>query len=131
MSDDSNPAEAAVLLEAGSKVIARQEGEIKELRAAIDALMTLAESRKAIIEEKLAELERVTRARDVACFNIADLTNQRAKLMEILGSGLQLIEYLLGEMRAGGVVPSVACQLAHKTWDDKMHRLFKSESKVP
>jgi dihydroorotase len=110
-------AEAGILLDAGARVIAAQEKEKQVMAALLD-------DKTDQIAHLKAELAHMTRARDIACFNVADLNHQRSALTAVLDTALQLIEYLLNEMRAGGVVPSVACQLAKKTLDDKMARLF-------
>jgi hypothetical protein len=80
-------------------------------------------------EQLKAELERAIRARDIACFNITNLNDQRRQLVDGLEAALWLIDYLLSEMRAAGVVPSVACTVAKRALDDKMARLFRSDGK--
>jgi hypothetical protein len=113
-------AEASILLDAGARVIAAQEKEKQVMAALLD-------DKTDQIAHLQAELERVTRARDIAAFNIADLNHQRAALMDVLGGAMTLIEYVVNEMGAGGVVPSIACQLAKKALDEKMARLFKGQ----
>jgi hypothetical protein len=76
-----------------------------------------------------AQLERATRARDVAAFNITELNDQRQQLVDTLEAALRLIEYLLGEVGAAGVVPSAACTIAKRALDDKIARLLKIEDK--
>jgi hypothetical protein len=72
-----------------------------------------------------AELERAIRARDIAAFNITELNDQRQQLVDTLEAALRLIDYLLGEVGAAGVIPSAACALAKKALDDKMAQLLK------
>jgi hypothetical protein len=106
--DDDKMAEASLLLGAGAMTIGKQQAENEQLKA---------------------ELDRAIRARDVACFNITELNDRRQKLMDTLETALRLIEYLLDELRATGVIPSPACMLAKKTLDEAMARLIKIEDK--
>jgi hypothetical protein len=144
MSDDDKPApptaaegmfdmaEASFLIAAGAMTIDKQQAEIERLKREWASLHGVERMRFEAVQrmsEEIAklkeELERVTRARDIACFNIVDLNHQRTTLMDVLGSAMTLIEYMVNEMGAGGVVPSIACQLAKKALDEKMTRLFK------
>jgi len=135
-------AEAAILLEAGSKVIAQQMEEISDLKEQIlctdeqfkkkiHALEAEANVMAAMLDAKNEQIKEVTRARDIACFNIADLNNQRSLLTQLLNDALMLIDYCLSDMRNAGVVPSVACGIAKQQLDQKMQRLFKSDFKSP
>ncbi len=74
-----------------------------------------------------AELERVTRARDIACFNIVELNDKFAKATAALGSALQLVEYMVNEMLAAGHRPSVACEMAKKDLTEKVRKLLGGE----
>jgi hypothetical protein len=119
-------AEARMLLEAGAMTIGKLQAEIKELKEELERMKHIRDVTELTLN---AELERVTRARDIACFNIVDLNHQRAQLTGALEAALRLIDYLLSEIRAAGVVPSVACVVAKKALDDEMARLFKFDGK--
>jgi len=96
----------------------QRTAEIRELIAKVDGL-------RMTIVERAADIDGLRRARDIACFNVADLTSQRTALTDTLHQAMQLIEYLIGDMRNAGVVPSVACGVAKKAFQDRMSKLFK------
>jgi hypothetical protein len=92
------------LLEAGADVMLQQADEIAKLKA---------------------EVERVTHARGIACFNITELTDQKRMLTGVLTDALTLVDYMIGELRNNNVVPSAALQVAQKQFDEKMRKLLK------
>jgi len=149
-------AEAAILLEAGSKVIAQQMEEISDLKGQIlctdeqfkkkihaleaeaNVMAALLDAKTELLNQKDEELAKlrtslgeVTRARDIACFNIADLNNQRSLLTQVVNDALVLIDYLVSDLHHAGVVPSVACGIAKKQLDEKTKRLFRKDQPFP
>lgn len=106
-----------------------QKEEIAQLNARLEVVNAQLDQLKA--DPTREELARVTRARDIACFNIVDLNFQRQTLTDTLRAALTLIDYLMGDMRANNVHPSVACTLAKKQLDERMNRLFKRDVKHP
>jgi len=96
-------AEAAILLEAGSKVIANQQDEIVELRA---------------------ERDRLLKAREIASYNIIELTAQRDMLSKCLANALGLVTQLMDDLRHANVSPSIAAVVAKTKLDYETRQLI-------
>jgi|SRR5215472_2348085 len=118
---DPRPLEAAILLEAGSKTIAKL---MEEKEALEDRKVTL----EAAVISLRQDLDGAIRARDIACFNIVELNDHKALLTAALGDATTMIDHLLGELRYHNVVPRPALMLAHKQFQRKMIKLL-SEGK--
>jgi hypothetical protein len=110
--------ETAVLLEAGSKVI----GNLQDKTRALEAEMT---TMGVLLDGKTAEIERLTKARDIACYNITELSQQKEMLTGVLTDALTLVDYTIGELRNNNVVPSAALQIAYKQFNEKMRKLLQ------
>jgi hypothetical protein len=110
--------ETAFLLETGGKVIEKLQSDKLAMDRELQVMGVL-------LEEKTAEIERVTNARNIACYNITELTDQKAALTGVLTDALTLVEYMIGELRNNNVMPSAALQVAKKQFDEKMRRLLK------
>jgi len=114
--------EAAILLDAGSKTIAKliEEKDAIEKEKAVMA---------ALLDAKNEQIKEITRARDIACFNIADLTNQRSLLMQLVNDAMILIDYLVSDLGHAGLMPSVACGIAKQQWDQKVRKLLSLDAR--
>jgi len=126
-------AEAAILLEAGSKTIAKLMEEGKLMTALLDAKTELLNRKdeqiaglQMTIVERAADIDRLVRAREVLCLNITELNDHKALLTDALNDALSLVEHLLGELRYNNVMPRPALMLAHKQFQGKMRKLLSA-----
>jgi hypothetical protein len=74
--------------------------------------------------EQSQDLARIKRAYRTACFNITELTDQRAKLTAAIDGAIQLINQLLMEMRNKGVAPSPQIIAFKAGFDQGMRKLL-------
>jgi hypothetical protein len=73
------------------------------------------------------DYERLKRAYNIACSNIAEINDHREKLTETLGRALTLVEHLLSEMRVAGVTPSSQAVFTKAGLDQSMRKLLRKE----
>jgi hypothetical protein len=74
--------------------------------------------------EQSEDLARVKRAYQIACMNLAELGDQREKLVNALDGAMLLINQLLTEMRSKGVVPSPQIVAFKAGFDQGMLKLL-------
>jgi len=67
---------------------------------------------------------RLKAAYNIACSNIVEINENRAKLTECLGTALTLVENLLSEMRIANVVPSSQVVFSKANLDRAMLKLL-------
>ncbi len=137
--------EAAFLLEVGSKMIEKLMSEKDELQKKAETLQETAvtmtrtaaqlegklhaiEKEKETMALLLDQLQEETKARQAALHisgrKIVELHEQNTKLTNALTAALTLLDYMLGELRNAGVVPSAAMMLAKKRFDQQMQELM-------
>jgi hypothetical protein len=76
------------------------------------------------IADLTAELKRVQGAYRIACLNVAELSEQRTALVNVLNTAGIMIEQLLADLRALGGIPSQSLLLAKMNFDRDMKKLI-------
>ena len=70
------------------------------------------------------DITRLRRAYMIACVNIADLTDHRTMLTEVLVTATILLDQLLTELRMANVTPSPGVIVTKAEFDKTMRRLL-------
>lgn len=76
------------------------------------------------VEDLRAEIERLQRALQIAGINIVRLNEHSTKLNNALNTGCQLIDYLVADLAAAGLTPTVALRAAKQAFDADMKVLL-------
>ena len=121
---DPKDVEAAILLEAGSMVIANQQDELEQLRAEVKQLKDILEKNPDAFGEIVAERDRLLKAREIASYNIIELTAQRDMLSKCLANALGLVTQLMDDLRHANVSPSIAAVVAKTKLDYETRALI-------
>jgi len=80
------------------------------------------------LEDLTAEIKRLEQGMRIAGMNIVKLNDERAKLVNALNTSCQLIDYLVADMAAAGLTPTVALQAAKKSFDAAMKDLLGQQT---
>jgi len=80
------------------------------------------------VQDLTAEINRLQEGMRIAGMNIVRLNDERAKLVNALNTSCQMIDYLVADMAAAGLRPTVALQAAKKSFDAAMKDLLGQQT---